>query len=327
MLWTLLYKVIIRKVKRGTMAEHTVTINGTQYDAHTGLPITLALSAPPTPAPETHANTIHVSAQKSQTLNRAVVQKHAPSPKVVHQDIVTRRRANVAKSPNVSRFASDPAFRKAPKTTTADIMATTHPTVQKAHARVAANKQPVAHKSSQTLKHEVVAKALANSKKPTSSKQSLKRRFPRVFSAATASLAVLVLGGYLTYLNMPTISIRVAAVQAGIDASYPDYRPNGYRLSGPIAYNDGEVSMRFAATAGPQNFSITEKKSSWDSTAVLENYITPKAGDDYITYTEGGLTIYTYDNKAAWVNGGILYTIDGDAPLSNDQIRRIATSL
>lgn len=309
------------------MAEHTVTINGTQYDAQTGLPVTPAAVTPPTPTPTTHAKAIHVSTQKSQTLNRTVVQKHAPAPKVVHQDIATRQRVNVAKHPNVSRFASDPSFRKAPKTTTADIAATPHPMVQKAHASVAAAKRPVVQKSSQAVKQEIVAKALANSKKPEVSKKSLKKRFPRAFSAATASLAVLVLGGYLTYLNMPTISIRVAAVQAGIDASYPDYRPDGYRLSGPIAYNDGEVSMRFAATAGPQNFSITEKKSSWDSSAVLENYVTPKVGEDYVTYTEGGLTIYTYDNKAAWVNGGILYTIDGDAPLSNDQIRRIATSL
>lgn len=309
------------------MAEHTVTINGTQYDAQTGLPTKPTAQAPSTSAPVTHSKTIHIAVQKSQTLNRTAVQKLAPAPKAVHQDIVTRQHANIAKHPNVSRFASDPSFRKAPKTTTADIAAVPHPMVQKAHASVAAAKQQVAQKSSQAVKQEIVAKALANSKKPEASKRSLKNRFPRVFSAATASLAVLVLGGYLTYLNMPTISIRVAAVQAGIDASYPDYRPDGYRLSGPIAYNDGEVSMRFAATAGPQNFSITEKKSSWDSSAVLENYVMPKAGKDYITYTEGGLTIYTYDNKAAWVNGGILYAIDGDAPLSNDQIRRIATSL
>jgi len=309
------------------MAEHTVTINGTQYDAQTGLPISPTAPSPAKPRPVTHSHAMHASTQKSQTLNRMAVRAHAPTPKVVHQDIVTRHRANVAKHPNVHRFASDPAFRKAPKTTTADIAATPHPMVQKAHASVAAAKQSVALKSSQLQKQEVVARALANSQKPEKAKRSLKKKFPRVFSAASASLAVLVLGGYLTYLNMPTISIRVAAVQAGIDASYPDYRPDGYRLSGPIAYNDGEVSMRFAATAGPQNFSIIEKKSSWDSSAVLENYVRPKTGNDYVTYTEGGLTIYTYDNKAAWVNGGILYAIDGDAPLSNDQIRRIATSL
>lgn len=311
------------------MAEHTVTINGTQYDAHTGLPMTPSVSGSvrPTPISRTDAKAIHTSPQKSQTLNRIAVQKHAPTSKPVHQDIVTRRRVAITKNPHVNRFATHQEVTKAPKTTTADIAAVPHPLVQKAQSNHTIAPRPLASKPAQTIKQEVVAKALANSKKSEASKHSLKKRFPRAFSAASASLAVLVLGGYLTYLNMPTISIRVAAVQAGIDASYPDYRPDGYRLSGPIAYNDGEVNMRFAATAGPQNFSVTEKKSSWDSSAVLENYITPKAGKEYVTYTEGGLTIYTYDNKAAWVNGGILYTIDGDAPLSNDQIRRIATSL
>ena len=85
--------------------------------------------------------------------------------------------------------------------------------------------------------------------------------------------------------------------------------------------------MKFAANGGPQNYTVTQTKSSWDSTAVLDNYVTPRAGVSYIPYTERGLTIYTYGNNAAWVNGGILYTIEGNAPLSSEQIRHIATSL
>ena len=47
----------------------------------------------------------------------------------------------------------------------------------------------------------------------------------------------------------------------------------------------------------------------------------------YATYNDAGLTIYTYGTDAAWVNGGVLYTVEGSANLSNEQIRRIATSL
>jgi len=85
--------------------------------------------------------------------------------------------------------------------------------------------------------------------------------------------------------------------------------------------------MKFASNSGPQNFTVTQSKTSWDSSAVLDNYIKEKAGDNYITYDEHGLTIYTYGSNAAWVNGGVLYTITGDAPLSGDQIRHIATSM
>ncbi|MNH34248.1 hypothetical protein D3C79_948280 [compost metagenome] len=121
--------------------------------------------------------------------------------------------------------------------------------------------------------------------------------------------------------------MRVAAAQAGIDASYPEYHPDGYSLNGAVAYKEGEVSMKFAANGGPQNFTITQTKSSYDSEAVLDNYVKPKVGENYIPFTERGLKIYAYGGNAAWVNGGILYTISGDAPLSNSQIGNIAKSL
>ena len=126
---------------------------------------------------------------------------------------------------------------------------------------------------------------------------------------------------------MPNLSVRVAAAQAGIDATYPSYRPDGYKLNGPVAYNQGEVSMKFAANAGPQDFTIVQSKTNWDSSAAKENYVKPKWGDNVMQYTEHGLTIYAHDGDAAWVNNGILYTIDGDAPLSASQIRGIATSM
>jgi hypothetical protein len=85
--------------------------------------------------------------------------------------------------------------------------------------------------------------------------------------------------------------------------------------------------MKFASNSGPQNFTLNQKKSSWDSSAVLDNYVKQKAGENYITYNERGLTIYTYGSDAAWINNGVLYTINGDAPLSSDQIRHIATSM
>jgi hypothetical protein len=149
----------------------------------------------------------------------------------------------------------------------------------------------------------------------------------RVVAILSATLAIVLLGGYVTYLNMPALSVRVAAAQAGIDAGYPNYRPDGYALNGPVTYSQGEVAMNFKANGGNQTFTLNQSKSGWDSAALLDNYVTPKAGSDYTPYTERGLTIYTYGNNAAWVNGGILYTIQGNAPLSSTQMREIATSL
>jgi hypothetical protein len=203
-----------------------------------------------------------------------------------------------------------------------------HPHVAKAHAKSAAKAQPLTQhlQSAHDIKEQAVRTAVAQTHKKQPLRQRLQPR-QRTVAVLSAVFALVLLGSYLTYLNMPSLSVRVAAAQAGINASYPNYHPDGYSLAGPVSYTDGRVSMNFKANGGNQEFVVNQSKSGWNSEAVLDNYVTPRAGSSYIPYTERGLTIYTYDNNAAWVNGGILYTIEGDAPLSSEQIRRIATSL
>lgn len=189
--------------------------------------------------------------------------------------------------------------------------------------------QKAAPKPSRIIKQEAISEAMqkAPSRKEVDKQTKTPSKFRKLMSVGSVSLALILLGGYFTYLNMPNLSVRVAAAQAGVDASYPEYRPDGYSLSGSVAYNQGWVSMKFASNSGDQDFTIKQSKSSWDSVAVLDNYVKEKVGNNYVPYNERGLTIYIYNSNAAWVNDGILYTIEGDAPLSGDQIRRIATSL
>ena len=94
-----------------------------------------------------------------------------------------------------------------------------------------------------------------------------------------------------------------------------------------MTYSDGEVNLTFKSNSNDSAYAINQKRSSWDSSAVLDNVVTPAVGENYTTTKERGLTIYTYEKGAAWANAGILYTITGNASLSGDQIRRIATSL
>ena len=117
----------------------------------------------------------------------------------------------------------------------------------------------------------------------------------------------------------------MAAVQSGIDATYPGYQPNGYALSGPVSFKDGEVSMRFAYADSGHDFTITQSRTNWSSAALKEQF--SETPDTVTTTTIDGLTIYSEGNRTSWVNGGILYTIDGEANLSSDQVQRIATSM
>ena len=89
----------------------------------------------------------------------------------------------------------------------------------------------------------------------------------------------------------------------------------------------GKITITFE---GPDNasFTLTEEKSSWDSTTLLRNYVEPTWKDNYTSTHEQGITIYVSGSNAAWVNGGVLYKINSvSASLTNKQLRNIVTSM
>ena len=309
---------------------NVVSIGGIDYDSLSGLPVSQreeAVQKELQRAQSVHAKGVHQRHQRSNTLNRRFVKKSQPAQTAVAaprpNGVAMDMRRPVKRSPQISKFARDPQALtvKRPVATPADIGPVSHPAVKKAqHAAKPASSH--SH-DSQAIKQAAIGHALANASTQDEPKQPKRR----AFNVAAASLGVLLITGYFTYVNMPNLSVRVAAAQAGIDASYPEYRPVGYRLNGPVAYQDGQVSMKFASNSGPLAFSLNQSRSSWDSSALLEKYVDPRSNGKYATYNDGGLTIYTYGTDAAWVNGGVLYTVEGTATLSNEQIRRIATSL
>ncbi|CAN5391911.1 hypothetical protein BH10PAT4_BH10PAT4_1450 [soil metagenome] len=307
--------------------DSVVTINGQQYDSITGLPVAGGSSEARTKR-TTPAASIHASLQRSKTLVRRVTKK--PLPISGHKPKHPGQTMDIARSSKIVRFAPHPVSQPMPTVVSKpDLRVASHPMLTKAkkhHAMKTAAKQPPVSKSSQDIKNEAIAAALA--KPPV--KQARKRfyqRHPRAITIVSLSVVIALLAGYFTYVNLPSFSVRVAAASAGIDATFPEYRPDGYGLSGGPQWSDGQVTLNFVANTGTSKFTIKQVRSSWDSPAVLDNIVRKKVGENYITNQEKGLTIYTYSGSAAWVNGGILYTIDGDAPLSSDQIRHIATTM
>lgn len=298
--------------------------------------ITKAAHISDTPKQRTHtpAKNIHTSTQRSQTLQRAPLKK----PAVQHAGEVKRQRAIVAKSPHITKFG--PKMKVERKQTPIVVPATEKVKVHPATQKIAKQKQIARDEetlrkvsiSSRAVKEQLIKEQLdkADSKPNLKDfkqpkKRSKKVRFTSIFATA---MSLLLLAGYFTYLNMPGLSIRVAAVQAGINANLPDYKPDGYAFNGPVSFSQGEVALDFSANGGPHSYSITQKASDWDSQAVLDNYILEQSGDDYNIHSTKGLTVYTYSNKAVWVNRGILHEVNYEnAPLSVTQIERIAASM
>lgn len=192
--------------------------------------------------------------------------------------------------------------------------------------------------SSQEIKANAIESALqsvATMDERRSSTRSRKAAMPhkktgaKRFVIAFACAAICVIGviGFVGS-NIPDISVRVAAMQTGIQASYPSYIPRDYSL-GDISSEDGKITMVFNGPEG-SSFKLVEEKSSWDSSALLRNYVEPSWGEEYATTHEQGITIYisNANSDAAWVNGGVLYKITSSGTaLTKKQVRSIVTSL
>ena len=312
-------------------ANKTITINGRTYDAVTGVPVEAPTKKKVARGGSVASGSVHSSPQRSQTLHRRSTKKPTP---LAAKRPASGRHMDIARSGSVKRFAAHPAIKKTDtpaSSATPDIPHKPHPAAQRAHKKAAAKKPaPAKEVSAKQVKDAAIAAALDSSretktKKPKESKKVW--RWSRRSTIIAAFVFVLLGGIFITYLNLPSLSVAIAANQSGVDATYPKYVPDGYGLSQPVTFADGEVGLTFTSNAGTGEYKITQSESSWDSTAVLENVVREAAGDNYVINQERGLTIYTYDGNAAWVNGGILYAIESDAPLSGDQIRRIATSL
>lgn len=338
------------------MSPHkTVLINGREYDSVTGMPLPQKAGQPSkqsSPAPKaqkkaastattTSAEAIHTTLQRSKTLHRRVAKKPQAPAKPVLRRATPGRHMDIARSSAVSRFAAhpetaphtQPATLKvaAPATkalSTPDTPAQVHPTAQRALNKVSQKKaKPTQPVTTKQVKEAAISKALAQPKSEVKKVAGPRFKLKKRFLIIGLAIIVLVAASYATFRFVPALSVAIASAQAGIEASYPEYTPDGYSLSQPVTFNTGQVDLKFTSNSNDNYYTVSQSRSSWDSSAVLDNIVTRDAGANYVTTKERGLTIYTYDSKAVWVNGGILYKIDSKAPLSGDQIRHIATSL
>ena len=219
-------------------------------------------------------------------------------------------------------------------TARAQVRANEPSVVRSARARIASKNQAQVHMSAQEMKERAITDALQKvatmSKTERRQQQEEKKGFFKrrgfIMAAGLAVISVCVLG-YLVYLNLPDLSVRVAAMQTGIENAYPSYVPSSYRLQGLVKEENGTITMNFVKDE-ESKFTLIEKKSSWDSDAVLNNFVKDRWGDDYTVAKGQGLLVHISGSNAVWVNGGVLYEIQDDSgKLSTDDLHDIAIGL
>lgn len=346
--------------------ESTIEINGKKYDARTGKLIGAPVHAASSPAPSTGSmdiaarrqapKQVHKAVERSKTLMRHAVKKPAASSH-------SKTKSSDISSPHKSVITGKEYYHQSDKEREARAKAIKRsalvskfsdfhgakggsPAVSYHHDEpVPSRIEPMAvkqapdhalshhHTPAQSKTHSVLEQGLRaaqshNEPAPAKVKRSkLRGRRSRLVSVGATSLAVLLLGSFFAYQNIPQASMHYASARAGISAQLPGYRPSGFALSHKIEYNPGQIKLSFRSNTDERNFTITQRSSTWNSDALMANYVAQASGQVQ-TYQDKGRTIYIYgDSNATWVNGGVWYDINGNSQLNSDQLVRIASSM
>lgn len=176
--------------------------------------------------------------------------------------------------------------------------------------------------SSSYVKPDIFEAAIARAGSHNQPKAPVKhRKRHRAAGVFAIIAAVLVLAGVVSYLNLNTLKLKVASMQAGFSAQMPSYKPTGYVL-GAVTTTSGNVTMNFRS--GEKHYQLTQQPTNWNSQTLGDDIIASAGAK---TIESHGRIIYIYDNTASWVSGGVRYDLTGNAELDEDDIAAIAASM
>lgn len=167
--------------------------------------------------------------------------------------------------------------------------------------------------------------AIANAHSHEQPKVKAKRSTRQKFVGITAGVAAfLVLGGFIAYTNMSNIEVKLASVRVGFSVQLPNYAPTGYALAGGIQAHSSIATATYRS--GDSSYTLQQQTSDWDSQTLYDNVVAISS-EQHQKLNASGQTVYVYGHNAAWVNGGVLYSLKTDGNISNQEILSIASSI
>lgn len=253
--------------------------------------------------------------QPSTTLNRRYVTPPKNPSRRIKVNVDSSSSSQTAKTVSVPKSLAQPTA--SPRNLTAPKKAAVTP--------VSTTTKP----TPEQLKELAIKKALRSASKdpePTAHPHKLHFGLGRIVLAFACTTAAIFALFYFINANAG-LSIVNAAKEAGIEISGSPKVPTGFDLT-DIVSEEGKLTLNYSNPSIKASFSIVEERSSWDSNALLTNYVKPTYDDNFTIVRENGLTIYVSDSNAAWVSGRIVHKIiTHSGSLTKKQIRTIAASL
>ncbi len=330
-----------------------IELNGYRYDARTGARLGRSGTSTEGPKPRsidgfgsrpalrnispkqpTPSTVVHQKVNKSTTLRRQGLQKPVIASKDNNQSAPIAKRSlqpdfarvsraqEAAKSPHVAKFQATTSSKPMEIKSAPIEEEITKPEPQEINRSVLPLSQfDMALQGAQSHEQKLPKQSII-------SKISKSLRVnTRALSMGLALFVVLSTGILFARQNMSTLAVRLAATRAGVEAKLPGYKPAGFSLSGPVEYSAGQIALSYSSSTDDRNFTITQKKSEWNSQALLDNFV-QALDKPFQTVQDKGKTIYLFNGtNATWVSGGVWYQVEGESSLSSDQLLRIASSL
>lgn len=296
--------------------------------------------------------------QKSQTLMRNVVKKPAhhqhtapqhtsmaSSPAISNQSYISaltadmrlERALHTPKHPTVSRFESPGNFKTEPKLQHLPV-AVDHsvappvhnpPTLQ--HSIKHENHNPLTSSEFVDSQLSKVSNSEADSPfKKQKLRKRIKNRFTRnkllSVGASVASLALI--GGFIVYQNLPSISLALASKNAGISMSVPKGIPSNFQMDKSVDSSPGQITVSYKSRNDDREFALTQQVASDTTQESLEESVKQSSRGEYQTYQTNGIKLFIVTaGRADWVDAGVRYSLSGNSGLSSEQLATIASSL
>lgn len=339
--------------------QHIIELNGKRYDALTGKMITdqpFPHKNPQKPLQPVASNNMDGFAkrpsrptlspkeikrpvQKSHTLMRETV--HRPQPHKVHaiatvvSQHTSRPETSLKVLPAKTSTPKSPLIRKFGPPGQSDISTAKSPSESPLSSPVTAVSKAAVSAAATVVSpfQQAIAHATAH-QQPKLGRQAVHKRVahrlhisPRVLSGGSLVLAGLLLIAFFSYQNMPNLRMRLAASRAGVHGSLPAYQPPGFHLQ-DISYKTGQVDLNYASNSDARSFKVTQIASAWNTDTLRDKLKTESVTDSPVEVPDKGKTLFIYDeSNITWVDGGVLYKVEGESKLSSDQLLRLANSL
>lgn len=341
------------------MSKQTITINGRQYHAVTGKLIT-DIAAPEDHDALANTHKIHVDTvvakpatkavtrhktKPSQTLMRSAVKKptlqttairvqHAAQSDVLTPTVATKPSVNSISHARLERAQSTVRSEQISRFQQGETVSTlsvqhAHIPVRTAPDRREEAKAPVdaPEPKLSNAPEDIFTRAIENAEHHADIKahtRAYKIKVRRHFaSLAVGASALLVIAGFATYLNMPSLQIRVAGLEAGVSTVNPNFSKAGFSYTGVSASQSKRVIGLKTAEA---TYSLVQQPTNWAGGQMVDHISSVSASGtpNFKTVQFGDQTVYRLNNgNATWVKNGTWYQLNGDRAVGDQQLRSL----